>query len=266
MKPITLTTDFGYDSWFVGVMKGVIHGITPDATVIDLIHGIKPFDIRQAAFSLMVSYLYFPAGTIHVAVVDPGVGSARRPILAVSKSYMFIAPDNGLLTPVLLDENPCTVYHVTNTDFFLKNISNTFHGRDIFAPLAAHLSQGANPAETGRIIDDPVILDGFQPPAISFNNSGLKSAITATVIHVDRFGNLITNIPCSFFKESISVTFAKTSTTISGLRKSYDSVACGEPLLILGSSGFLEISVNQGNASERFQMQQGDNISITITN
>ncbi len=261
MKPITLTTDFGYDSWFVGTMKGVIHSINSDATVIDLTHGIKAYAIREAAFTLMVNYRYFAKGAIHVIVVDPGVGGSRRPIVAVSESYIFIAPDNGVLTPVLLQETPYNVYHATNTDYFLTPVSSTFHGRDIFAPLAAHISNGIDINTIGEQINDPVMLDNFSFP----DTTDSSSTLLATIIHVDHFGNLITNVPAERVTESISVSLSDNSITIARLCTSFDSVCAGKPLLVVGSSGFLEIAVNQGNASEQFHIQEGDTVRITNT-
>lgn len=261
MATITLTTDFGNDSWFVGTMKGVIASICPHATVIDLNHGVAPFDIHAGAFSLLASYRYFPDTTVHVVVIDPGVGSVRRPIVVTADKYSFIAPDNGVLTPIV-SHNKTTVYHATNTDLFLNPISNTFHGRDIFAPLAAHLASGIPASTSGPQIDNPVTIDDLQI-IFSVSTPDTKGQMLATIMYVDRFGNLITNVPGDLITDSVSVTLDQPPFHITGLRNSFDAVAPGNPLLIAGSSGFLELAVNQGNAAERFRLTRGDTITIT---
>ena len=261
MPTITLTTDFGTDNWFVGSMKGVIHSIAPKSAVIDLNHGISKFNIQQAAFSLIASIDYFPHKSIHVVVVDPGVGSNRRPVIAVTEKHIFVAPDNGVLSP-FIKKTGCTVYHADNKKFFLDNISNTFHGRDIFAPVAAHIAQGTPVENIGSIITDPVIIDTNL--LIKHDNEPLPDTSTAEVLLIDSFGNMITNV-----HKSILTTNSKIKINdyeIDGISKNYDNGLKGEPLAIIGSSGFLEIAVNQGNASIFFDCDIKGQLEIIINN
>lgn len=258
MKTITLTTDFGLNNWFVGTMKGVIEKIAPGHRVIDLNHGVAHFDVAEAAFSLSSSYHYFPRETIHVVVVDPGVGSARRPLVACNEKYCFVAPDNGVLSLIADREPDLMYYHATQEHYYLPHISDTFHGRDIFAPLAAHLANGVDPSELGPRIDDPAALE---TPRMEKTNRG---TICGYVLYIDPFGNIITNIATAELTASIEVEVTPLLPRISGIHASYDSVKIGEPVALRGSSGFLEIAVNQGHASNEFNIRKGDEIFVYL--
>ena len=243
MGIITLTTDFGAGDHYVGVMKGVIAGINPSAVVIDITHGIEPYNIAEAAFKLHASYSYFPEGTIHVAVIDPGVGSARRAIAAEAGGYRFVGPDNGVFSMIFDKCGVDRMAQITNPEFMLPTVSATFHGRDIFAPAAAHLSNGAALEELGDGLSSYERLDIPQP-----REGG--DVITGRAIYADRFGNLVTNIPGSVITNSAGVRAG--DVTINGLSASYTDGKEGELVALVGSSGFLEISVNKGSALEFF--------------
>jgi S-adenosylmethionine hydrolase len=243
---ITLTTDFGLSDPYVGVMKGVILTINPFAMIIDLSHQVKPGSVIEGAAVLSEANPYFPQGAVHVAVVDPGVGGKRRPILVVSKKHLFVGPDNGIFWPIIETLEDKAIYHLTNRKYFLPHISYTFHGRDIFAPVAAHLSKGVDPARMGDVINDPVKLDIPAPLQKG-------EVLTGQVIRVDHFGNLITNIrgtDLGRFVKSGQPIIRVADLTVEGLHKTYSGVAKGEALALIGSSGFLEISVNQGRACD----------------
>src|SRR3984957_16248735 len=184
---ITLTTDFGLSDHYVGAMKGVILKICPTARIVDISHGVGAFEIAEAAFTLSQAYKYFPRGAVHLAVVDPGVGTSRRPILARAAGQYFIAPDNGVLSMIYARE-PHKVRAISSDRYFLKPVSHTFHGRDIFAPVAAHLASGIAPARFGKLVDDYLRLTFHRPTQTG------KNAWTGSVLKVDRFGNLITNL------------------------------------------------------------------------
>ncbi len=185
---ITLTTDFGLDDIYVGIMKGVILSINPACTIVDITHAVTPRDIAAGAFALESSCPYFPAGAIHMAIVDPGVGSGRRALVVETERSLFVGPDNGIFSFALSAPGLKAVYALTSTDYFLPDMSATFHGRDIFAPVAAHLSKGVQPEHMGRRIDDPVILPQAVPV---MRGAGI---LEGCIVHIDRFGNLITNI------------------------------------------------------------------------
>ena len=187
MSVITLTTDFGTSDWFVGTMKGVIAGIAPKATIIDLTHDLPPGDIRGGAFALAASYRFFPKGTVHVAVVDPGVGSRRKAIAVQTAKGFFVGPDNGVLSWALVKEKAKAVHALENEAYFLKPVSQTFHGRDVFAPVAAHLSRGVPIKKLGPALKDFVRLDWPEPRR-------QRGGIEGEVVYIDRFGNAITNL------------------------------------------------------------------------
>jgi len=251
---ITLLTDFGESDGFVGTMKGVILSINPKATIIDISHEIPGQDIEAGAFVLNSSYRYFPSGTIHVAVVDPGVGSQRKILAVQSEKYFFIAPDNQVLKDIFHSGETLTVIEVLNTQFFLNKISHTFHGRDIFAPVAAHLSTHVGIEQLGQkiknydrgIIDQPIITE---------------SNISGKIIHSDKFGNLISNIPAELINKPIS--FIQIGSTIfNRLSDSYREVDISEPLAIIGSSGYLEIAIRNGNAKRQLSLDRGEIVTI----
>ncbi len=244
MGIITLTTDFGAGDHYVGVMKGVIAGINPSAVVIDITHGIEAYNIAEAAFKLHASYSYFPEGTIHVAVIDPGVGSARRAIAAEAGGYRFVGPDNGVFSMIFDKSGADQVVEIRNPEFMLSTVSATFHGRDIFAPAAAHLSKGIALEELGDVLTSYESLD------IQEAHDG-GDVMTGRAIYADRFGNLVTNIPGSVITNFSSVRAG--DVTISSLSGSYADGKEGKLIALVGSSGFLEISVNKGSAFEFFE-------------
>lgn len=237
---ITLTTDFGLDDHYIGVMKGVILGINPEAHIIDITHSIPKYDVVKAAFKAQNIYPYFPKGTIHVVVVDPGVGGNRKPIAIESEGIFYIGPDNGVFSFILDNNKGIHVVEITNPEYMREEMSNTFHGRDIFAPIAAHISLGVDINEIGEGLESPVSLNISKPQI-------LDNEIKGDIIYEDSFGNLITNIPGDMIRGSSKIHIDEF--IIDSVASSYDDVGKGELLAIIGSSGFLEISVNQGSAS-----------------
>jgi S-adenosylmethionine hydrolase len=256
---ITLTTDFSED-FFAGVMKGVIAGINPDAHVIDITHALALGDIRAGAFALMVSCAYFPAGSIHVVVVDPGVGSARRILCARTQSYVFLAPDNGILSWMLDRQPPIDVHAVEERKFFLPAVSSTFHGRDVFAPVAAHLSLGTKVEELGPPVAPGAITRIEFPKPVRPDARTLKGKI----LYIDRFGNGITNISADDLKgaDLAAVRVDVLSSSIKGLSRSYVGALPGTALALLGSAGFLEIACSVGSAAKRFGLKVGENVTV----
>jgi S-adenosylmethionine hydrolase len=246
---ISLTTDFGLEDPYVGVMKGVILSVNPEARIVDLSHGIPSHDVLAGAFALQAGCEYFPANTIHVAVVDPGVGSRRRPILAITERYAFLGPDNGVFALVFRRLKPVRILHLTEARYFLSPVSQTFHGRDIFAPVAAHLSLGTPPEMFGRPIDDLVLLEWPRPQQID------KRKVLGEVLRIDKFGNLITNISAEDLAQSgislSSINIRIGNYSVTRMCLSYAESPPGEPFGIIGSSGLLEISVNQGSAARQ---------------
>lgn len=267
MPVISLLTDFGLSDPYAGIMKGVIVSICPDARIIDISHEVAPQDVHGAAYVLAAAYPYFPPGTIHVAVVDPGVGGSRRIIAARTASGVFLAPDNGLLTLVLDEQEPVAVCRVENPGIFLHPVSRTFHGRDIFAPAAARLACGMEMAKLGAPVPARSLarLD-FGPPPRPDENGRLKGAIIA----VDRFGNLVSNIREADLESAFGSRYAGgkgicvqvAGRVVSGICGAYQEVPEGAPLAIIGSTGRLEISVNAGNACRYFGA--GRNSLVTV--
>lgn len=261
MPLITLTTDFGLSDAYVGTMKGVIAGICPRARVIDLTHGILPGDILGAAFALATASLYFPRGTIHVAVVDPGVGSARAAIALRTKLATFIGPDNGILVPAVRNLKVLECRRIENLALCLAEISATFHGRDVFAPVAAHLACGLSLARLGPRHRNPVRLTWPEPVRE-------VGRIRGEVITVDRFGNAVTNVPSSWLpapqSRASKVRINAGKTRGLPLSDCYASVSAGKPLGVRGSSGFLEIAVNQGNAAGQLGLARGSKVTVRV--
>lgn len=255
---ITLLTDFGLKDPYAASMKGVILSVNPRCTLIDITHQVRPHDIREGAFTLAQTYSTFPKGTIHLAVVDPGVGSLRKPILFVTENYFFIGPDNGLFTIALRRERVKQVHLLTNQKFFLSEVSSTFHGRDIFAPVAAYLSLGVKPESFG-----PSIKSWRQVP---FPDPAMKQGkLVGEIIHVDAFGNLVSNIDRSSlldFSKGCSFTIHIGRRNISGLKKGYWEGKKNEPMGLFGSMGFLEISVREGNAQKSLNIKKGNRIVV----
>ncbi len=245
--PIVFLTDFGLKDHYVGVMKGVIARLAPEAPVIDLLHEVPPQDVLSGAFHLWASYRYFPEGSIFVTVVDPGVGTKRRGLLLQMAERFFLGPDNGLFT-WLLDANPDFVaFSLENPAFFLPEVSHTFHGRDIFAPCAAHLFRGVPPEEFGPRVHDLVRLP--VPPLTEEGNR-----LRGSVIHVDRFGNLITNIAAEKILSRRVRAVVFQGQKLPFLR-TYGEAPPGTPLALIGSDGLLEIAVTEGSAYEKFGRQ-----------
>ena len=266
MPIITLISDFGTHDAYVGIMKGIILQVHPSATIVDITHRIDPQNLAQAADTLAYSYKYFPANSIHIIVVDPGVGSDRRIIAMRKKEQFFLAPDNGVLTPVLDEDGEEQIFLVTNTRYFLKPVRQTFHGRDIFAPVGAQLAKGLPIHKLGESIDgaDLVRLNILKP---KITEHGI---IIGAVASIDRFGNLISNIDWNFIKHHFpaatrkSLKFCIGDQFIVGLSMSYNSVESGCPLAIIGSRGYFEIAVNSGSAQQYFGAHQGDCVKVTI--
>lgn len=262
MNIITLITDFGTSDAYVGMMKGVILSINPSATIIDINHHVDPQDVCQAAYLIKSAYHYFPKGTVHVVVVDPGVGSGRAIIAFEIKGHIFMSPDNGVLTPVMAVGQAESIVRIENSNFFLQSVSQTFHGRDIFAPVAAHLSMGRDIKSMGPLIDtkDLHFLD-IPLPSIS------KKELVGHIITIDRFGNLITNLDTNSLEKfydsdkKLMVTIGQTS--IKGLSESYESAGHQQPLAIIGSAGYIEIAVNCGSAKEYFKAKKGDTVKVS---
>jgi S-adenosylmethionine hydrolase len=256
---ITLTTDFGTTDHFAGTMKGVILGVQPAAQVVDITHEVQAFEVPDGAFTIAQAYRYFPKRTIHVVVVDPGVGSTRRPILAEMAGQFFIAPDNGVLSIVFAQGKP-KVRHITNQRYFLKPVSRTFHGRDVFAPVAAHLASGVAPARFGKLIDDYLQLTFHRPTQTG------KNAWTGTVLKVDRFGNLITNLHLDDFPNLRIRPFRLLAgrQPITRLALTFTESSPGELFVLVGSSGYLEVATNQASAAKQLGCGAGAPIELTI--
>ena len=255
MQIITLTTDFGTKDWFVGTMKGVILGIAPRAAIVDLTHEIPAGDIRAGAFALAAGYRFFPEGTVHVAVIDPGVGGARKAIAVQTANYHFVGPDNGVLSWALAKEKIKSVRRLKNSDNFLQPISQTFHGRDIFAPVAAHLSCGALIRKFGPAQKDFVRLRWPQPRV-------RRNRIEGEVVFVDRFGNAMTNIENGGLNTRRDLEIFAGPKRLCQVKAFYQSVPAGHAVAVPGSNGFLEIAVNGGSAAKRFGLKIGDRVHI----
>jgi len=259
---ISLTTDFGVRDPFVGVMKGVILNINPSVTIVDISHEIANHDLLEAAFVLYSSYKYFPPGTIHMVVVDPEVGTSRRPLLVVSERYRFIAPDNGVLSYIYREESLKEVISITSERYFLSQISYTFHGRDIFAPVAAWLSTGVDPLKFGEPVTNYVRLP--LPELVQPDDSTLKGAI----IHIDRFGNLITNIDRTTFDRILKKGSSRKFVLRVGgeevvkLAETYAQGKRGEFFALFNSFGLLEITGYMQSAARHLKLQRGDEVLI----
>jgi S-adenosylmethionine hydrolase len=252
---ITLTTDFGYKDPFVGEMKGVILSINPSVTLIDITHGIEPHKIEEGAFIIGSSYKYFPSGTIHIAVVDPGVGSERRPIILEAGGYYFVGPDNGIFSYVMSFSEKMKVIHITEEKYMLSKDSPTFQGRDVFAPVAAWLSKGIALEAFGCAIDDFKMFE-IQLPKIE------GDGISGEVIYIDRFGNAITNIR----KSDLQGFGEKFSVEIKGrvvrAVKNYSQASDKSLYCLINSSNFLEFFVNMDSASRLFDINKGEKVTV----
>ena len=267
---ITLTTDFGTSDPYVGLVKGVVLGINPNVTLVNITHEIAPQNVLQGAFLLGNSYGFFPAHSIHLAVVDPGVGTARRPVLLDTPQGRFIGPDNGILSYVLLANGQpaptkvgqvalppqCRAYHLTNPRFWLRPLSSTFHGRDLFGPVAGHLSLGVSPRELGEEISSLICLPVATP-------EWDDSRVLGRVVHIDRFGNLVTDLRASLFQDNERVMVQVGGREIQGLSASYAEGR--EILALIGSCNTLEVAVKNGSAVARLGSRIGDTVTVVRT-
>jgi len=263
LRIITLLSDFGLIDPYVAEMKAVILSIYPDARIVDISHGIEKFNVRMGAFILASAAPYFPIGTVNLAVVDPGVGTKRRPIIVETGRSLYVGPDNGLLILSALIDGITNIYHITSEKYVLPQVSRTFHGRDIFAPVAACLASGVKPNEFG-----PEIRDFEKPP---FAEPDVKGGeVSGEILFIDSFGNMTTNISAGLLQRikvadgvSLKIDVGEKSTVLK-LCKAYGEAPPQTPLAIISSSNFLEISVNQGNAAETFRAKVGDTVKIAF--
>lgn len=254
MTIITLTSDFGLRDPYVGIMKGVILGIAPEAQLVDLSHDIPPQDVNEALYTLESAAPFFPPDTVHLAIVDPDVGSRRRPLLVTTGRASFVGPDNGLFS-FALDEPGAQAWVLDRPDYWLSQISRTFHGRDIFAPVAAHRARHIGATELGTLIADPVRI----PPltAEQLGNEGIRGH----VVHVDRFGNLISNIPASWLRDAVW-TCEVGGERISGPGEIYASTQRGQLLFLISSNGTAEVAVREGSAAQRLGVRTGAQLRL----
>jgi S-adenosylmethionine hydrolase len=256
MPCITLTTDFGLADWFVGVMKGVIVRLAPKAVVIDLTHGVPAGEVAAGAYALAAGCRWYPRGTVHVAVVDPGVGGPRAALVVRTANFTFVGPDNGVLSLALAGEPVRDIRRIENPAWLLRPVSNTFHGRDVFAPVAARIARGDDPAGVGPKTGEFVRLPWPKPARTG-------RVIRGAVVYVDRFGSAITNIPGRMLGESVS----RWSARVPGraripIARFYQAVAAGRAVGVPGSGGFVEIAINGGSAARRLGLRPG--VSVTL--
>jgi S-adenosylmethionine hydrolase len=259
-KIITLTTDFGSKDPYVAEMKAVILSIFPNAVIVDITHNIAKFNIQMGAYVLASAVPYFPEGSVHVVVVDPGVGTRRRPVVMQTTRGFLVGPDNGVLALAAEKQGVTSVHELTSPRFMLPKVSNTFHGRDVFAPAAAHLLNGVKPAEFG-----PEIPEAVKPNFVRVIRRNGK--IVGEVLHVDGFGNIITNITekdvaQSHVTDAVSVELSSFKLKLK-FSKAYGETKPHEPLALIGSHGFLEIALNQGNAAKKFKTQARDKVTLS---
>ena len=261
---VTLLTDFGARDAFVGAMKGVILGLCRDAALVDLCHDVPAYDILGGSFLLYTGASAFPAGTIHVAVVDPGVGGARRPLLAELDGQVFVAPDNGLLSYLLVSAGRRRIRHLTASDYWRHPVSTSFHGRDIFAPVAGHLAAGVEPAQLGPEIDDPLCLEITRPrvdPA---------GSLQGAVIWIDRFGNCITNVSRRDLDAITPAAGAGIRVHVGGrplgrLVDHFAEVTPGQTGALIGGAGFVELFCNRGDLARQWRLGAGDQVLLEAT-
>jgi S-adenosylmethionine hydrolase len=259
---VSLLSDFGLKDPYVAEMKAVIHSVNPDARIFDVSHYVKKFDIRMGAFVLASAVSYFPAKSVHVAVVDPGVGTSRRPIIVETARGLYVGPDNGVLMLAASKEKIVNIFEISNPEYMLPVVSSTFHGRDIFAPAAAHLSLGVNPSSFGSVLDD-YVFPSFAKPRMEYG------FLVGEVIYVDDFGNVISNISSEHL-EAAGITKCGCVDVALGdegfclpLGSVYGSVSVGESLVLVGGTGFVEVAVNQGSASKAYNVVVGDCFSVS---
>jgi S-adenosylmethionine hydrolase len=258
MSIVTLTTDFGLSDWFAGTMKGVILGRCPDTTIVDITHDVPRGDIRSGAFALWASCRHLPKGTVHLAVVDPGVGS-RRPALAVKTARcFFVGPDNGVLSWALAVEKIEAAHRIENQALMLQPVSATFHGRDVFAPIAAHLACGGGIEEAGPAVSDFERLEWPEPRQT-------RDGWLGEVLYVDQFGNAITNLEAPTGARERSTELVTHRGARCPLEAFYESVPAGQPLALIGSADLIEVAVNGGSAAAQLGLTPGTEIRLVET-
>jgi hypothetical protein len=260
---ITLTTDFGLNDHFVGTIKGVILEIVPEAEIVDICHAVQAFDVLDGALAIAQAYSYFPNGTVHLVVVDPGVGTARRPILLSTGRYYFVAPDNGVLSLVYGGEERVQVRHINAEHYYRQPVSNTFHARDIFAPVAAYLAKGVESAKFGEEITDFVRFNAPKPKAVD------AQTMRGVVLRVDRFGNIVTNftpedVPALFHADPPAFKILVGKREITEIHANYAEGSPNEVFGILGSMGYLEIAANRAAAAQIIGVGKGSEVSIVL--
>lgn len=259
MATISLTTDFGIRNGFVGVLKGVIYKIAPETKIADISHTIAAQDIHEGAFALWRAYSFFPNKTVHVFVVDPGVGTQRRPLAAKIGTQFFVGPDNGFLTPIIEDAEREQIkmefVELDNPKYFLPKVSRTFHGRDIFAPVAAHLSNGFSLKNVGTPFTDPARIKLSRPEKTS-------NGFTAHVTLIDIFGNITTDLPASALQGQTDALFRLRGAEVNGVVESYGHRSVGDLVAVVDSEDFIEIAVVNGNAAQKLGAQVGDVVDV----
>ena len=261
-RVVTFTTDFGLSDPFVGILHGVVLNIEPNTRIVDVCHSIASYDILDGAWTIAQAYRFFPARTVHVVIVDPGVGGTRRPIIVETEDNIFVAPDNGVLSLIEARESKFVVRHVTAERYFLQPVSQTFHGRDIFAPVAGWLSKGVSPSEFG-----PEISDYVRAPFPQLESIG-ENSLRGVVVKADKFGNLITNIgeadllAISAKGNPISILIA--GQTLTRICRSYAEGGEDEVFAIIGSSGYLELAAKQASAAEKLAAGAGSPVGVVV--
>ncbi len=260
-RMVTLTTDFGMTDHYVGAMKGVIFSINPDAKLVDISNAVQSYDVLDGAITIAQAYSYFPSDTIHLVIVDPGVGSSRRPILVTTERHLFIAPDNGVLSFVYEREERVSVRHITAEHYFLQPVSQTFHGRDVFAAVAGWLSKGVETSKFGDEITDYIRFAAPKPKVLS------EKMLKGLVLKVDKFGNLITNIrpadvPQLFQPDPPPFRIVVGKAEVTKVKHAYAEGTPGEIFAIEGSMGFLEIATNRGVAARVALADKGSEVGV----
>jgi S-adenosylmethionine hydrolase len=259
---ITLTTDFGTNDHLVGVMKGVILSINPEVNIVDITHSVLPHDLLDGALTIGQAYKYFPPKTVHLVVVDPGVGSERRPILVAGDTHYFVAPDNGVLSSVYDQTEALYVWNIISEHYFRQPVSKTFHGRDVFAPVAAWLTKSWQSSAFGEAITDYARFAMPKPKTAG-------NTIKGVVLRVDQFGNLITNLRAedvpAFAAADGKFTIRAGNAMVTKLVPTFSSGANGEAIGFIGSSGYLEISINKANASRTLALGRGAEVTVEVS-
>ncbi|MBX7148285.1 SAM-dependent chlorinase/fluorinase [bacterium] len=254
---VTLTSDFGTQDAYVGSLHGAVYSTYPKAVIADISHHIASYNIADGAFVLGVATRTYPQGTVHVGVVDPGVGSSRKPIIVEADGHFFVGPDNGLFSLVYLQSKKVTVYEITNKKYFPRALSSTFHGRDLFCPVAAHLAKGVKPSRIGTKIKKPVVLDLYQ-------NQISKQKVSGRIVYIDKFGNCMTSIPkaaaIALLKKKFTVTVKNKKFSI--LHQTYSQVPVGKPVMVFSSHGLLEMARFKANLATLWKLKVGDKVTI----